>query len=157
MLREVASARSALVCPSRCLYALAERWKYFRFPRETDEGAATMSVDRGQLKRRSIQRRAHGSKAPRVLTSGVARRLREAMSDEEGYVVMPGPVDGTPPSVPPALGRAALRALASERPRAISPEEMYRIMTPMTSSTGWSKELTEDRRATTTDDPWEDR
>ena len=116
-----------------------------------------MSVDRGQLKQRSLQRRAHGAKAPRVLTTGAARRLREAMSQKEEYVVMPKPVTGPPPSVPPALGAAALRALSSEQPRMVTPEDVYRMMTPSSKSTGWGKELVEDRKSIVADDPWEGR
>lgn len=116
-----------------------------------------MSADRGQLKRRSLQRRAHGAKAPRILTSGAARRLREAMSKEEGYVVMSKPVTRTPPSVPPALGEAALRALSNEQPRVVTPEDVYRMMTPSSKSTGWGKELAEDRESIVADDPWEGR
>lgn len=116
-----------------------------------------MSADRGQLKRRSLQRRAHGDKAPRVLTTGAARRLREAMPQKEGYVVMPNPVAGPLPSVPPALGAAALRALASEQPRVVTPEDVYRMMTPSSKSTGWGKELAEDRESIVADDPWEGR
>lgn len=29
----------ALACPSWCLYALARKWKHFRLPPETNEGA----------------------------------------------------------------------------------------------------------------------
>lgn len=61
-------------------------------------------------------------------------------------------------SVPSALGEAALKALGSEQPRAVSPEELYRIMTPLSSDDGgWAEELEEDRETTTTDDPWSDR
>lgn len=105
-----------------------------------------------------MQRRAQNPRAPRALTSGTARRLQEAMSDAEGHPVMQEPVGGTPPAVPPALGKAALRALASERPRELTPDEVYRMMTPLHSDDGgWAEELAMDRRATTTDDPWSDQ
>jgi hypothetical protein len=120
-----------------------------------------MSMDRSPLKRRSLQRRAHSAKAPRVLTSGVARgvarRLREPMSTEDGYIVMPKFAAGPAGSVPPAFGMAALRALSSEQPRMVTPEEVYRMMSPSPKSTGWSKELAEDRENIIADDPWEGR
>lgn len=114
-----------------------------------------MSLDRGQPKRGSLQRRSHGPKAPRVLTSGVARRLRAARPDQEAYVVTSPPAAGPPSSVPPALGQAALRALGNEQPREVRPEDVYRLMTPSPESTGWGKELTEDRENYVADDPWE--
>lgn len=116
-----------------------------------------MSVDPSPLKRRSLQRRAHSAKPPRVLTSGVARRLRETISNKDWYIVMPKLAAGTPDPVPPAFGRAALRALSSEQPRMVTPEEVYRMMTPSPQSTGWSQELAEDRENTVADDPWEGR
>lgn len=114
-----------------------------------------MSLDRGQPKRGSLRRRSHRSKAPRVLTSGVARRLRGARPDQEAHVVTSQPAAGATPSLPPALGQAALQALGSEQPREVSPEDVYRLMTQSPKSTGWGKELTEDRESIVADDPWE--
>lgn len=115
-----------------------------------------MSLDSGQPKRGSLQRRSHGPKAPRVLTSGVARRLRVVRPDD-AYVVMSQPAAGSAPPVPPALGQAALQALGSEQPRDVSPEDVYRLMTPSPESTGWGEELMEDRNNIVADDPWEGR
>lgn len=116
-----------------------------------------MSLNRGQHKRRNIRRRVQSSKAPRALTSGVARDLRGARPGEEAYVVRPQPADGLPPSVPSALEKAALQALGSEQPREVSPEDVYRLMTPSPASTEWGNELTEDRRNMVVEDPWDNR
>ncbi len=58
-------------------------------------------------------------------------------------------------SFPPALGQAALQALGSEQPRDVSPEDVYRLMTPSPESTGWGQELSEDRENVVADDPWD--
>lgn len=63
------------------------------------------------------------------------------------------PASGPTPFVPPALGQAALQALGSEQPREVSPEDVYRLMTQSPESTGWGKELTEDRENFVADDP----
>lgn len=114
-----------------------------------------MSLDRDQPKRGSLRRRSHGSKAPRVLVSGVARRLRVVRREQEAYVVQAQPVARPEPSFPPALGQAALQALGSEQPRDVSPEDVYRLMTASPESTGWIKELSEDRKNVVADDPWD--
>lgn len=76
---------------------------------------------------------------------------------EEAYVVMYQSAAGPVPYVPPALGQAALQALGSEQPREVSPEDVYRLMTPSPESTGWGADLTEDRNNIVADDPWEGR
>ncbi|MCY1158275.1 MAG: hypothetical protein MOP51_1298 [Citricoccus sp.] len=116
-----------------------------------------MSVERGEAKGRSLQRRAHGPKAPRILTSGAVRGLRGVVPGVEGYVVLSKSVPGRPLSVPSALGAAALRALSSEQPRPATADEVYRGMTPSRESTGWGKELAEDRESIVAENPWEGR
>lgn len=124
-----------------------------------------MDVDRDQLKRHKAQKLRERAcaydfidmESCEVVTHAILKDFRKAQphTSERFWVVQFVGPSSVPSSVPSALGEAALKALGSEQPREVTPEDVYRMMTPLSSDDGgWEEELAEDRRTTTTDDPW---
>lgn len=123
-----------------------------------------MDVDRDQLKRHRAHKIRERACVYDFIDMDDSAAVTHALLDElrkthfhASKMFMVVQVVG-PSSVPSALGEAALKALGSEQPREVTPEDVYRMMTPLASDDGgWEEELAEDRRTTTTDDPWSER
>ena len=115
-------------------------------------------MNSGQLMRRLKKQRTAWLRSyrpgSRYIMKGIKTNFQT--SSEINVAPMWGPVFSSFP-VSSALGEAALRALGSEQPRAVAPEEVYRMMSPSSESTGWGKELAEDRESIVAEDPWEGR